>query len=401
MIHERSHLKNNGIVSPEKKNQIKDTKSVKSPHIIEQQINSHQVNSLHQPLWFWERHSRWSYFGRGLFWGGVISSIAIFSAGCGVALTKIDAVEQAIAQRINRNTPKPQSVAEPGLSRPVNILLMEIEPDADNDDNIVKFSHTFVGRSKTILLLKFKPQMGLAQVINIPTDSRVKIPGFGWGTIAEANQYGGTPLVSQIVAQLLDGITIDRYVRAMPQTFQQLSASSKLTLNYCDSRIQDCSRISEQIVRQQTAFETIRQRFNIPTYLADFKVTVQKVKPNLDTNLSVPEIMTVAKFVGELESDTISVDLLPGYIPGKTLATNKQSNHPRLMKGDSSIKTTFAAPINKYYSFQNLPITVQNTTDSLELGRQFMAYLRRQNFQDVYLAEHISLKSNKTKNKIK
>ncbi|MGL5940418.1 MAG: LCP family protein [Waterburya sp.] len=326
MIDERSPDRNKPLAnfadSPTQSEQ--ETELIESSQINDQANDNHQINLLHQPVWFWQQHSRWSFFVRGLFWGGIIASTAIVSAGGGVALTKITAVEQTIVQTIKPRSSGGQSESEileshATLTRPVNILLVEVKPDSDD---LLKFDHEFVGKSQTILLLKFDPQQGLAEVINIPTDTRVKIPRLGWGTIADAHAYGGTALVSQMVNQLLNGVVIDRYVRATSPTWQQLSHSGKLTLADCDDRIQDCKDKAEQIVRQENTFEAIRQHLSVPAYLNDFRTTVTKIEPKLDSNMSISEIMSVVNFVQELESDQISVNLLPGYIPGKTIAKN-------------------------------------------------------------------------------
>jgi polyisoprenyl-teichoic acid--peptidoglycan teichoic acid transferase len=318
---DRSEALSNFASSPTQSEQ--ETELIETPQIIDQANDNYQIPPLHQPVWFWQRHSRWSYFIRGLFWGGIITSTAIFSAGLGVALTKITAVEQTIAQTIKPNSSAQQPESQASLTRSVNILFIEIKPDSNN---LVKFDRNFVGKSQTILLLKFDPQQGLAEAINIPTDTRVKIPGLGWGTIADAHTYGGTALVSQMVNQLLKGVVIDRYVRATSPTWQQLSHSGKLTLPSCDERIQDCGDKAEQIVRQEDTFEEIRQHLNIPAYARDFQTVVTQIRPKLDSNMSVPEIMSIINFIQELESDQISVNLLPGYIPGKTVAKHNRRN---------------------------------------------------------------------------
>ena len=74
---------------------------------VEQNTPTHtssKIILLHQPWWFWSQHSGWSYFNRGLFWGGIISLTAVCSAIAGVIATKIDVVEQAIAQRIEQRS---------------------------------------------------------------------------------------------------------------------------------------------------------------------------------------------------------------------------------------------------------------------------------------------------------
>ena len=387
MNHERSHNGDPNSPYPKKHRIVisqprtEYLKSILSPSVVNRSRDNYHIISFRQALWFWLEHSPWFYFGCGLFWGSIIGLTAMISAGAGVALTKIDAVEKAIAKTINRDASQVEPTVKYSLDRPVNVLLLEIKPI---NDEMLKFSQAFAGESQTILLLKFQPQLGKTQIIYIPPDSRVKIPGYGWGTIADANLYGGTELVSQIVAQLLGNVTIDRYIRANPKTFQQLIASGKITLNHCDLRSEDCSNENEQILRQKAAAEAIRQRLNIPNYLRDFGTTLTTIQPNLDTDLSLPEAMSIANFVKELEQDKIKVNLIPNYIPSQTIELDSQL---------SRVSTPATATKN----VENQPIAVQNTTDSPELGMRFVAYLRRQNFQDVYLVKHLPLRLNKTK----
>jgi polyisoprenyl-teichoic acid--peptidoglycan teichoic acid transferase len=339
MNHERSldrdQTLSNFAPSPIESEQ--ETELVEKPQIIDKAHENYYISSLHQPVWFWQQHSRWSYFVRGLFWGGIIASTAIFSAGCGVALTKIAAVKQTITHTIDPISSPRQSDSKASLesyaslTRPVNILLIEVQPTTDN---LVNFNRDFVGKSQSILLLKFDPQQNSAEAINIPIDTRVKIPGLGWGTIADAHAYGGTALVSKMVNQLLDGVVIDRYILATSQTWQQLSNSGDLILPSCDSQILDCRDKTEQIVRQEDTFEEIRQHLDANAYVSDFQTTLYKIKPKLDSNMSVPEIMSVINFVRELESDQISVNLLPGYVPGKTIAKNNRRDLSIFLRGN-------------------------------------------------------------------
>ena len=402
MIDQRVRIKNihigkNRLVSP--RNKIKIIRPVTSLPVIQQQTNINQINLSDQPLRFWDKHSRWSYFVRGLFWGGVIASTAVCSAGVGAGVTKIELVEQAITEKISLNSSEIEGEIQPNFAHPVNILLMEVEPGAEN---IVKFANAASGTSKAIFLLKFEPEIDFAQVINIPTNSRVKIPEFGWGTIADANQYGGTELVSEMVTQLLDGVTIDRYIRATPKVWQQLSSTGKLALKTCDVRIQDCSDKLEEIARQRTVLENIRQRLNVPNYLANFKSTVNKVQPQLDTDLSTSEIISLADFLAELDADSISVDLLPDYTSGKSLVAKNKPQLTQLAKSDSDNKTSNESKhvsdlLNQSDPFLSRPIAVQNTTDNPELAMQVVAYLKQQNFQKVYFVDQIPLKLDQTK----
>ncbi len=400
MNHERSPSKNQSLSNfeaepkAEPKNKVKFANSRQIDQTKEQSSNIHQSTPLDQPLWFWSRHSSWSYFNRGLFWGGIISLTAVSSGIIGVALTKIDAVEQAIAQRINPGSLNNLQLKKPlPLASPMSVLLIGVKSDANE---MIDFSGDLTGEIQTILLLKFDPDSNSTQAINIPLNSRVEIPGHGQGVVSDAYRIGGVKLLSETIAQLT-GYGVDRHLRATPDVFRQLTTSGKITLASCDSRFKDCLDLSEQVLRQQTTLETIRQRLNIPSYLTSFQTAIAQVKPNLDTDLAVPEIISLANFVRDLEPDRLSVDLLPEYVPGKALGQpNQIAKFPPNNQRKNLANVPNVAP-HPSHSWQDYPIAVQNTTDNPELGRQVVAYLRHRNFRNVYLVPHIPLELEQTK----
>jgi len=400
MNQERSHSRKNTNWHGEnnnqarKKYQVSLTKLLEVAQNNEQSSNFPQSTPLHQPLWFWAQHSGWSYLNRGLFWGVIVSLTSVCSAIAGVALTRIDAVERTIVQKLNPNALNSTSVAQKNITRPMNVLLIEVKPDADA---MVEFSDTFVGESKAILLLKVKPEQNSAQVINIPQNSQVEIPRFGRGTIKDAYQLGGTKLLSETVSQLTPNSPIDYYIRATPATFRDLTASGKIKLEDCDSRIEDCSDLSKQVIRQQTTFKKIRQRLNIPGYLASFTTAITEGEANLDTNISRSKIISLANFVKELEPKNIKVDLLSGYTPGLSKTQDKQIQKSPSIKQKKQLAAIRDLSQSKNNPFQYHPIAVQNTTNNPELGKQIVAYLRHQNFRDVYLVKQIPLKLNQTR----
>ena len=251
----------------------------------------------------------------------------------------------------------------------------------------------FKGKSKNVLLLEVEPERNLARAINIPGDAQVQIPEFGLGTVTDAYSLGGIDLLSRSLNRTSNSIKIDRYLRTSPEVFRQLTASGKINLTECDRRLRDCFDLAEQLMRQQTAFETIRQRLNIPGYLASFKTAIAEVEPELDTNISMPELIAVVDFIGELEPDRLSVDLLPEYTP--IAAKNRNLRSTQTEHASSEINLGQISRSDR--SLKNKSIAVQNTTDDPDLGRQVVAYLRSRNFRDVYLVRHIPLKLKQTR----
>ena len=259
--------------------------------------------------WLWCKHDRLSSFNRIGFWALLIIFTAMVSTISGAILTFIPAVDRAIISvlesssllgkdRLNVSRPR----VYPRLARSVNLLVIEIEPTmwAENAARTA-----FAGNSRRIWLWQFQPQQTSITAIDIPRDSQVKIPGIGWGTIDDANIYGGTALISQIIGQIM-GVSIDRYLRVTPKALDDLTTaiSDKQTPSQTDKRL----------------LELARHNFEQPKSIEEFAEIITQLKPQIDTNLSRIEIMSLTGFIGELPKDRFKIDLLPGYMPKPTIA---------------------------------------------------------------------------------
>ncbi|GAB4551616.1 MAG: LCP family protein [Pleurocapsa sp.] len=352
------------------------------------------------------------YLSRGILWGCVVTTTAVISACLGAAVTTIEPVDRevrkALADRwqISLNNPQfyPQnSIKAVPLTRPIDLLLVEIEPSQPAPE---RSPHAFVGRSNRILLLQFQPQQPSVKLINIPTDSRVRIPGMGWNTITNANRYGGVPLVTQAVSQMNRGVTVDRYVRATPEVFAKFTSALELKSSSCQATDDDCTANSATIQQQQLFFEAFRQNLQHPKFIAEFSEKIQTTRRNLDTNLSSEEITTLASFVGQLKPEQISVTFPANYTQYKEESALKPGipdftdyNYLSLQNDTSDIDSQSLAlsTIEGYsHPFHHLRIAVQNTTDRPELGMQVVSYLMKHNFQNVSLIEHMPLQLEKT-----
>lgn len=380
---------------------------------------------------FWLIHAQLSNFNCGFFWGLIVSFIAIASGLTGASLTAISSVRSNFVAKIERNkvillsnnrslnlsrislssttqklnlTPE-QNYGDRQLVRRVNLLLIGIEPHSQAIENSPT---AFMGDSKTILLLQFQPQKNSLRVINIPPDSRVQIPGLGWGTISDANKYGGTSLVSQTVSQLLDNVVIDGYIRATPKALSallprsgkpefpcsQAAHNSNQTLSYLSQSLtlaKDCTSNTEQIQQQQIWWETIRQRLHEPRISDRLPRTILKINKHIDTNLSAEEILVLANFIGKLESDRLRVSPLPNY--SKEQVASKITDS---LVNDKSFTKKTTRTSQTILPWQNVRIAVQNTTDDPELSLRVISYLNQKGFDRVYLGEHLPLKLAKT-----
>lgn len=320
MNHERSRSRDKSLPRWENnriarhQDRVKQIECFRSSSASQLLSDSHQSNSSRQ-LWRVERQRfERSLFCQGLFWGSIIGLTSVVSALFGVALTEIDTVERLVTRIIGVNRQLRQPT--PAHLTDIDVLLVEFQPNIDRTHQL---SSSAVGRSETIFLLRFDPNLNSVRIINIPLDTKVEIPDLGTGTVADAYQLGGIDLLTQAINRLMNSSVVDGYIRTTPVILESSFADDRITVNQCDRYSKKCSD-EHHIVRQKNNFESISQYLKVSDNL-DFKTVIAEIEPMVDTNMSVLEIMSLANFVRELEPDSISADLLPGYIPGKSIYT--------------------------------------------------------------------------------
>ncbi|WP_347059012.1 LCP family protein [Blastococcus sp. HT6-30] len=114
----------------------------------------------------------------------------------------IDRVGDVFADLEEGTRPAPARTA---AGTPVTFLLMGSDTRATSDEGIAEG-----GRSDAIMIARFTGDRTHAQVISIPRDSWVEIPGHGMNKINAAYAFGGPTLLIQTVEQLT-GVRIDHY----------------------------------------------------------------------------------------------------------------------------------------------------------------------------------------------
>ncbi|MGY1709508.1 LCP family protein [Geodermatophilus sp. SYSU D00758] len=102
--------------------------------------------------------------------------------------------------------PAPATPQQAAGEAPVTFLLVGSDTRATAEEGIAAG-----GRSDAIMLARFSADRQHAQVVSLPRDSWVEIPGHGMGKINAAYAYGGPSLLVQTVEQLT-GVRVDHYV---------------------------------------------------------------------------------------------------------------------------------------------------------------------------------------------
>lgn len=303
-------------------------------------------------------------------------------------------------------------------SRPVNILVMGIDrvPEAKNDP-----SQIFSGRSDTLLLLRLDPTDDSVNLLSIPRDTQVDIPGVGLSKINHANVEGGPALAAQVVSNTLNGVPIDRYVRVSTDAFRELvdllggvriyvpenmsytDQTQKLkidlkqgwqTLNgdqaeqfarYRGDGAGDIGRVQ----RQQALLKALRGRLISPTVIPRIPAILNMMQRYIDTNLTLEEMLALINLGLQADKQDVRMVMLPGRFsaPDEFIASywimNPEGRDRVLQqyfKRDASMADAPRAA-------NSLRIAVQNASGQPNMGSEVLNYLSNLGFYNAYLIE--------------
>lgn len=117
----------------------------------------------------------------------------------------IDRVADVFAGLDEGARPAPASPVRPAADEPVTFLLVGSDTRAQTPQG-----EDPGARSDAIMIARFSADRRSAQVISIPRDSWVDIPGYGMNKINASYAFGGPTLLVQTVEQLT-GVRIDHY----------------------------------------------------------------------------------------------------------------------------------------------------------------------------------------------
>jgi LCP family protein required for cell wall assembly len=194
-------------------------------------------------------------------------------------------------------------------------------------------------RADTIALVNVNFQNRAVQILSIPRDTRVKIPGRGLEKINHAHAYGGIDLLQKTVEGLL-GSPVDYYVetdfKGFTKIIDQLGGVSLdvekrmyypeedinlkpglQTLNgdkalayvrYRSDGLGDIGRIKRQQKFFQAAFE---QHLTLNT-LAKAPQIIGQLNDYVKTDLPFSAMLRIANTLKDTDSDNLQTHLLPG-----------------------------------------------------------------------------------------
>lgn len=229
---------------------------------------------------------------------------------------------------------KPEAPAERVVvSKPVYVVVLGVDERRDD-----------IGRSDTMILVRLAPGAQAAELINIPRDTEVSLPGGTTTKINAAYAMGGAERVTLVVSSLLqipkphyvkvsfkafeeivdklDGVDlhVDRhYVYSDP--YQNLEINLRPGLQHLDGetalkfvRIRYDGVTNDdigRIKRQQQFLEALRQKFVNPAYLVKVPELYSTLRQHLKTNIPEADQMMLAETLFKARGN-LHMRTLPG-----------------------------------------------------------------------------------------
>lgn len=322
-----------------------------------------------------------------LFWLGM-SGIAMVSATAG-ALLAVSLTSTPLQQA--QLSPQEKAVFDGDrisggglrfseLTRPVNLLVMGMSvlpSDINNAPSELQNLgyqpqvNSFDGLADVMILIKFDPETKKIAMLSIPRDTRTEVVGYGVKKLNAANVDGGPALTAQSVSNLLGDVPIDRYVRInvlgvgklvdalggvtvhVPKDFKYRDDSQHLYINlkagkqhlngdqalqllrFRNDELGDIGRVQ----RQQMVIRSLIDQTLNPITLAQLPKILNVVKENLDTNLTIEELLALVGFSVRTNRSNMHMFMLPGrfsqqeeynasyWIPDQTAIERMMSQH--------------------------------------------------------------------------
>jgi len=382
------------------------------------------------------RSPNWFLIGLGL------SGVAMLSATAGALLAVTlsskplqvspNTPEQEAAFNDEQTISKQAPLQLPKLTRPVNILVLGtkvLSSDLGQSPQEVGGYHarvnSFKGLTDTMLLMRFNPNTDDLSILSIPRDTPVNLPGYGRVKINTANQRGGAALSAEAISDLLADVPIDRYVRVNVQGVEKLIDALGGVEFYVpkDMKYRDDSqhlyidikkgkqrldgetavdfmlfRHDEygdigRVQRQQLLIRAVIDQALHPGTLARVPSIFSVIQSNVDTNLSVEEILALSGFAAQREQKNIEMLMLPGRFGnveggGQNGAISYWLPHHRQI--DQMMARNFDVGQSSLSQDEEVSpyirIAIQDSTDHPQAVQSVNQVLQEEGFRNVYVA---------------
>lgn len=160
---------------------------------------------------------------KGRWWRRlVIGFLAVANMAVGLVLFALHSSQTAFVNNATQNTDVTPELDERPTARSEPLTFLVIGSDTrEGLDSLQNFGESAGARGDVIMLIKVYPESGGAQILSLPRDLLVDIPGHGTDRINAAYSFGGAPLMVRTV-RAATGLPIHHYVEIDFVGFQAL-----------------------------------------------------------------------------------------------------------------------------------------------------------------------------------
>lgn len=317
------------------------------------------------------------------------------------------------------------SIIPANLTRPINVLVLGIDNSGHPHLGNYTPADALGGNSDTMLLVRLYPDTHKINILSIPRDTLVQMPGIGIDKINDANVRGGAKLAAETVSRLLSDIPIDRYVRldtegfihlidalggvevTIPKPMHYVDETQHLYINFKAGQqklngqhLQEYVRFRHdelgdigRVQRQQVVLRAILNSLLQPSTLGQLPQILQVVKDNVDTDLSIGEMLAIAQILPHTDRQHINMVMLPGRFSEKNEYSlsywikNPQATAAILASyfdvPNYQVQTVTVSPNIKPFR-----IAILNATGRKGQAAKALAFLKKQGFSNIYISSH-------------
>jgi len=258
----------------------------------------------------------------------------------GFLFTAGSAIYQFLGSLSNNSAFAGEDLPEPQPGENINILILGVDVPVDGKGHVVEGTRT---RSDTIMLATVDVEDKEVNLISIPRDTKVSIPGrSGHDKINAANAYGGPLLALQTVEDLL-GVPVHYYVQLnvfgfsaivdaldgvwidvekdmyYPDPWQDLVIDLKKGPQLLDGnkamqyvRYRSDGDDLTRIHRQQKFLTALADKLLSPSTLLKVPRLMNEVSKYIATNMEPGDMLHLANTAVSMKMDNIHMDVLPG-----------------------------------------------------------------------------------------
>ncbi|MEN6521425.1 MAG: LCP family protein [Armatimonadota bacterium] len=244
----------------------------------------------------------------------------------------------------------------------ITLLFLGKDVDLDNHARVLKTN----GRTDTILLVRLDFKDQTANILSIPRDTRVRIPGYrGKHKINAAHAFGGPELCMETIENFLD-IKPEEYIVVDYKSFEKaidalggLQVAVDKQMDYDDNwgnlhihlkpgtqvldgrealgfvrfrKSNDGHSVTDQqrIARQHQFLMAAKGKIMSKSVFLHLPELIDTLRSGVNSSMSDAQLMTVAKFIKTLPKESIRTAILPNndsvYVTAKDSDARKLVN---------------------------------------------------------------------------